>query len=315
MKNVQRRLPMAKWKDESMAGLLSEIQNETENWQTTKKIKISQLIPFKDHPFKLYQDEKMLEMIQSVEEYGILNPILVRKKNENQYEIISGHNRWEAAKRIGLQEIPAIIRELDDETATILMVDSNFYQRDEILPSEKAFAYQMKLMAMKQQGKRTDLEATYGQDVQKTTSRDLLSKESGDSGRQIQRYIRLTYLIPPLLERVDKGKLAFIVAVELSYLKKEEQVYIDEVLEVTKVSINKLQAQELRAQSKEQKLTTEETKRILKSTQQEKFMGISIKQFKALLPDKIKKNITAEQANHILEEAIALWCQENEGIL
>lgn len=202
---------------------------------------------FKGHPFKMYTEERMAEMVESVKEHGVISPILVRPNKDGEgYEIISGHNRAEACRRAGISEIPVTVRELDDDTATILMVDSNLRQRDKLLPSEKAKAYEMKLDAIRRQGKRTDL--TSGQvdlKLEFRQTRDIVGEEAGDSGKQVSRYIRLNKLIPALLDYVDEGRLAFNPAVEVSYLDKADQEVVFEIMDRDQVSPSLSQAQKL----------------------------------------------------------------------
>lgn len=193
------------------------------NEEVATEIDLVQIKGFKNHPFKVLDDEKMQDLVDSIKENGILTPVLVRPIGNDQYEMISGHRRMHAASLLKMTMIPAIIREMDDEEAVLKMVDSNI-QREELLPSEKAFAYKMKLEAMKRQGKRTDL--TLSQNETKLRSDIQLSKEVGESRAQIQRYIRLTELIPNLLDLVDKKKLNFIVAVDISYIDKEIQTWL-----------------------------------------------------------------------------------------
>ena len=202
---------------------------------------------FKDHPFRLYTEDKMAEMVESIQEHGIISPILVRPiKNGDGYEIISGHNRVEACRIAGIETIPATVRDLDDDTAIILMVDSNLKQREKLLPSEKAKAYQMKMEALKRQGARKDL--TCDQVEHKSTgakTRDLVGAESGDSGPQVQRYIRLNSLIPALQDAVDEGRLAFNPAVEVSYLDAADQEIVQEIMDRDQISPSLSQAQKL----------------------------------------------------------------------
>ena len=196
--------------------------------ESSKEIDVDMIHMFKNHPFKVLDDEKMSDLVESIRVNGILSPVLVRPDGEDSYEMISGHRRMHAAKIVGLTMIPAIVREMSDDEAVIYMVDSNI-QREELLPSEKAFAFKMKLDAMKRQGKRTDL--TSDQNVQKfQTSRDSLASEFGISGPQISRYIRLTELIPDLLELVDNKRLQMTAAVEISYVDKEIQQWICEYI-------------------------------------------------------------------------------------
>ena len=200
------------------------------NEESAMEIEISKIHSFKDHPFKVLDDEKMQDLVESIRTNGVLSPVLVRPDDKNGYEMISGHRRLHASQILGLEMIPAIIREMTDDEAIVQMVDSNI-QREELLPSEKAFAYKMKLDAMKRQGVRNDL--TSGQNDQKLTgtiSRDILAEQVGESSKQIQRYIRLTELIPELLEMVDSKKLKFIVAVDISYIDKQVQKWLYEYI-------------------------------------------------------------------------------------
>ena len=192
-----------------------------ENEERIIEIEIERLSPFKEHPFQVKDDKEMFLLQESIEKYGILNPLIVRPVPDGYYEIISGHRRKHAAEKLGYRKVPVIIRVLSEDDSILSMVDSNL-QRERLLPSEKAFSYKMKLDAMKRkQGERTDL--TSAPMVQKLTSREVLAEKSGDSHEQVRRYIRLTELTSDLLQMVDEGKIAFRPAVELSYLSKEEQ--------------------------------------------------------------------------------------------
>lgn len=213
----------------------------------TNSLSIDNLHAFKGHPFKMYTEERMAEMVDSVKEHGVIAPILVRpNKHGTGYEIISGHNRVEACRRAGIKEIPATIRDLDDDTAIILMVDSNLRQRDKLLPSEKAKAYQMKLEAIKRQGQRTDLTSSQvGMKSKGKQSLDVIGEEAGDSRNTVHRYIRLNNLIPALIEYVDEGKLAFNPAVEVSYLDQADQEIVFEIMDRDQISPSLSQAQKL----------------------------------------------------------------------
>lgn len=200
------------------------------NEESAMEIEINKIHAFKNHPFKVLDDEKMQDLIESVKLSGVLTPVLLRVDSNDEYEMISGHRRLHAAKMAGLTTIPAIVRELSDDDAVIAMVDANI-QREELLPSEKAFAYRMKLEAMKRQGSRTDL--TLSQNETKSRSDEVLSKQVGESRAQVQRYIRLTELIPELLDLVDSKKLKFTVAVNISYIDKEIQKWIYEYIKDT----------------------------------------------------------------------------------
>ena len=209
---------------------------------------------FPNHPFKVKQDEAMAEMVDSVKQYGVLVPALVRPKADGGYEMVAGHRRKCAATLAGITEMPCIIRNLTDDEATIIMVDSNL-QRETILPSEKAFAYKMKLEAMKRQGQRSDLTSTPV--VSKSRSNEELGQKNGDSREQVRRFIRLTELIPPMLDMVDSGKIAFRPAVELSYLSKEQQQSLYDTMECEDCTPSLAQAIKMKEFSRDGKLTEE----------------------------------------------------------
>ena len=212
---------------------------------------------FPNHPFKVKQDEAMAEMVDSVKQYGVLVPALVRPKTGGGYEMVAGHRRKCAATLAGITEMPCIVRKLTDDEATIIMVDSNL-QRETILPSEKAFAYKMKLEAMKRQGERTDLTSSpLDKKLKGLTSAQQVSQKSGDSQPQIYRYIRLTELIPPMLDMVDNGKIAFRPAVELSYLSKEQQQSLYDTMECEDCTPSLAQAIKMKEFSRDGKLTEE----------------------------------------------------------
>ncbi len=212
---------------------------------------------FPNHPFKVKQDEAMAEMVDSVRQYGVLVPALVRPKADGDYEMVAGHRRKCAAMLAGITEMPCIVRNLTDDEATIIMVDSNL-QRETILPSEKAFAYKMKLEAMKRQGQRSDLTSTPLEPKLKgSRSNEELAASSPDSRSQIQRYIRLTELIPPVLDMVDSGKIAFRPAVELSYLSKEQQQSLYDTMECEDCTPSLAQAIKMKEFSRDGKLTVE----------------------------------------------------------
>lgn len=212
---------------------------------------------FPNHPFKVKQDEAMAEMVDSVKQYGVLVPALVRPKADGGYEMVAGHRRKCAATLAGITEMPCIVRNLTDDEATIIMVDSNL-QRETILPSEKAFAYKMKLEAMKRQGQRSDLTSTPLEPKLKgSRSNEELAASSPDSRSQIQRYIRLTELIPPVLDMVDSGKIAFRPAVELSYLSKEQQQSLYDTMECEDCTPSLAQAIKMKEFSRDGKLTEE----------------------------------------------------------
>ena len=217
-----------------------------------EELPLSELTPFKDHPFKVKNDAEMAELMKSIADAGVLSPALARPKEGGGYELISGHRRLAACKALGMDTMPVIVRKLTDEEAVITMVDSNL-QREHILPSEKAFAYKMKMEALKSQGKRTDLTST--QLGPKLRSNEIIGAASGDSREQVRRYIRLTNLIPEILQMVDDGKIALTPAVELSYLQPSEQETLFSTMDCDEVTPSLSQAQRLRRMSEEQRFT------------------------------------------------------------
>lgn len=232
----------------------SRAESQLEKVVTLNPAEISD---FPNHPFKVKQDEAMAEMVDSVKQYGVLVPALVRPKADCSYEMVAGHRRKCAATLAGITEMPCIVRNLTDDEATIIMVDSNL-QRETILPSEKAFAYKMKLEAIKRQGQRSDLTSTPLEPKLKgSRSNEELAASSPDSRSQIQRYIRLTELIPPVLDMVDSGKIAFRPAVELSYLSKEQQQSLYDTMECEDCTPSLAQAIKMKEFSRDGKLTEE----------------------------------------------------------
>ena len=226
-------------------------------------VPISELVPFMNHPFKVVDDEAMLRTTESIAQFGVLTPLIARPLEDGGYEIISGHRRAHAAEAAGLTNVPVIVRDMDDDAATVLMVDSNL-QREQILPSERAFAYKMKMEAIGRQGERTDL--TCGQVGHKspgTKTREILADQTGDSARNVQRFIRLTNLIPELLDMVDQKQISFNPAVELSYLTSEEQQHVIEAMDFTQAAPSLSQAQRLKKLSQEGGCTLEAMQEIL----------------------------------------------------
>ena len=238
---------------------LFSTQDDRADSQLEKVVTLNpaEISDFPNHPFKVKQDEAMAEMVDSIRKYGVLVPALVRPKEDGGYEMVAGHRRKFAAALAELTEIPCIVRNLTDDEATIIMVDSNL-QRETILPSEKAFAYKMKLDAMKRQGQRSYLtSATKLQKSAGKTSREILAEQAGESHEQIRKYIRLTLLIPELLQMVDDGKIAFSPAVEFSYLKEQEQRSLLDTMELEDCTPSVAQAKKLKQFSQDGKLTDE----------------------------------------------------------
>ena len=221
--------------------------------EQVQEIPIAELFPFKDHPFRVLDDEAMQRTVESISQFGVLAPAIARPRPEGGYEIIAGHRRLHASQLLGLETMPVLVRQMDDDTAIIAMVDSNL-QRENILPSERAFAYKMKLEAIKHQGARTDL--TSVQVEQKLSARDQVAKEAGErSGIQVMRYVRLTELIPELLDMVDEKKIAFNPAYELSFLKPDEQQMLVETMDYEQATPSLSQAQRMKKFSQEGKLS------------------------------------------------------------
>lgn len=246
MKSAAKNIQLASYDDL----FKTDEERQADTQERVQSLPLDKLEPFPNHPFKVIDDDKMLETVESIKERGVLVPILVRPKNDGNFEIVSGHRRHHASLLAGKTEIPAIVREMDDDTAILLMVDSNL-QREELLPSEKAFAYKMKLDAMKRQGQRTDLTSAQ---IGPKLSTEIIGEAGGDSRNQVKRYIRLTSLIPSLLERVDSKTIAFNAAVEVSYLTEPEQKMLCDAIEREECTPNLKQARRLKQFSQDGKL-------------------------------------------------------------
>ena len=247
MKSSARKIQLASYDD--------LFKNDEERLADTQEriqmLSPEKMQPFPNHPFKVVDDEKMMDMVESIKEYGVLVPIIVRPVENGNYEIVSGHRRHHAAVLAGQEEIPAIVREMDEDAAVLVMVDSNL-QRENILPSEKAFAYKMKLEALKHQGKRSDLTSAQ---IGLKLSTEIIGEQNGDSRNQVKRYIRLTHLIPDILEMVDNKNIAFNAAVEISYLSEREQELLQDNMDVNECSPSLSQAKRLKKYSQDGKLT------------------------------------------------------------
>ena len=285
-----------------------DASEKSSNEPTT--LEISKLKPFSKHPFKMYNDEKLNSLSESIKEHGVISPILVRPIDDEkyEYEIIAGHNRVQASRIAGIDEIPSTIKDLDNETATILMVDSNLEQRESILPSEKAFAYKYKLKAIKSQGKRSDL--TSCQVGTKLDSGDEIATANGDSRREIYRFIRLTNLIAPLLDKVDERKLMFIPAVEISYLSEKEQRNLFDILNREETfGVSMKQASQLKNMSKTNTLTYEQIDKVItdKTSNTVSSFKVSYKKVQDYFP----KTVTPKEFEETIMKALEAWF-ENE---
>ena len=258
-------------------------------------IPLIELHPFKNHPFKVIDDESMLETSESITKHGVLVPVISRPREEGGYELISGHRRKRASELAGKETLPCIVRNLDDDAATIIMVDSNI-QRENILPSERAFAYKLKLEAMKHQGERKDL--TSSQVGMKLQALDIIGQQAGDSRNQVHRFIRLTELVPELLDMVDAKKIAFNPAVELSYLMPHEQVQLMEAMEMEQSTPSLSQAQRLKKYSQDGKLTFDVMTAIMSEDKKSELDKVT------LTGDKLKKYFPKSYTPQQMEETI-----------
>ena len=283
-----------------------EIQAEAKR-EKVQMIPLAELHPFRNHPFKVKDDEAMANTVDSVRQYGVLVPAIARPLENGGYELVSGHRRRHASELAGLTEMPVIVRDLDDDAATIIMVDSNL-QRETLLPSERAFAYKMKLEAIKHQGLRSDL--TSSQVGMKLQALDIVGQNAGESRNQVHRFIRLTALIPDLLNFVDEKKVAFNPAVELSYLKTEEQVLLLDAMESEQTTPSLSQAQRLKQFSQEGKLSVDVMRAIMseeKKPEMDKviFTGAKLRQY-------FPKSYTPQQMENTILRLLEQWQRKRQ---
>ncbi len=285
-----------------------EVAQATCDGERIQHISLSELFPFQNHPFKVLDDEKMEETKESIAKYGVLMPIIARPRLDGGYELVAGHRRKRASELLGLETIPTIVRELDDDESTIIMVDSNI-QRENLLFSEKAFAYKMKLDAIKSQGKRTDLtSAQLGQKLEKSkTSIEIVAEQADDSRNQIKRYIRLTELIPTLLDMVDNKKLAFNTAVELSYLSHDDQELLLEKMVDLDVIPSLSQSTKLKKYSNDGSLSEAVIDVILSETVA-KPVQVTLKKEK--LGKYFPQNYSSEQMEEVITTLLEAWHNE-----
>ena len=275
--------------------------------ERVQEIPLDQLKPFKNHPFKVRDDQRMLDTVDSIREYGVLVPAIARPDPEGGYELISGHRRKRGCEMAGLQTMPVIIRNLDDDAAVLVMVDSNI-QREELLPSERAFAYKMKLEALKHQGARSDL--TSRQVVGKLEMADVVGQNAGESGRQVQRYIRLTELISELLDMVDERKLAFNPAVEVSYLKRDEQRMLLEAMDAEQTTPSLSQAQRLKKFSQEGRLTEEAMSAIMSEEKKSDMDKVTLRS--DTLHKYFPKSYTPKQMEQTIIRLLDVWQKQRQ---
>ena len=286
----------------------TEEQRQEEKREQVQQIPIDELYPFTNHPFKVLEDDSMAQTVKSIKEYGILSPLIARPRPDGDgYEIISGHRRQFAAREARLETLPVIVRDMDDDAATILMVDSNL-QREQISPSEKAFAYKMKLDALKHQGARSDL--TSRQVVGKLEAAALVGKVSDESGRQVQRYVRLTNLIPELLDMVDNKKISFNPAVELSYLDEKQQRAFLEAMDSTQNAPSVSQAQKLKKMAQKGEFTAEKASEIMEQEKKSELDTVTIKN--EILRKYFPRNYTPRQMEQKIIQLLDAWQQQKE---
>ena len=266
---------------------------------------LSDLHPFEGHPFKVLDDELMEQTVESIRQIGVVSPLIVRPDPEGGFEILSGHRRLHAAQLAGLETVPVIVKEMDDDAAIIFMVDSNL-QRENILPSERAFSYKMKLEAMNHQGERGDLTAgQVGQKSVGTVSRDIVAEQAGDSSRNVQRFIRLTNLIPEILDMVDEKKIAFNPAVELSYLKPSEQKEFLEAMDYAQASPSLSQAQRLKKLSQEGGCTLDAMCEVMNEIKKDELDHVTIKN--EVLRKYFPKSYTPKQMQDTIIRLLEKW--------
>lgn len=278
------------------------------NEESAMEIEIDKIHPFAGHPFKVIDDEKMQDLIDSIRENGVLTPVLIRPDNHNGYEMISGHRRMHAARLAGLVTIPAIVREMTDDDAVIAMVDANI-QREELLPSEKAFAYKMKMDAMKRQGCRSDL--TFRQNGTRFRTDVVLAEQTGESARNIQRFIRLTELIPDLLEMVDTKRLNFTIAVDISYIPKDVQKWIYEyICDNGFIKPNQIAA--LRKYLEQGTVTQSLMISIMNNSIPVKAPARKVTLNEKKLTKYFPKNYSSEDMEKVIESLLEKWKQEQE---
>lgn len=278
--------------------------------ERVQEIPLSELHPFKNHPFRVVDDEAMQRTVESGAQFGVLAPALARPRSEGGYELVAGHRRMRASELAGLETMPVIIRQMDDDTATIAMVDSNL-QRETLLPSERAFAYKMKMEAMKHQGERTDL--TSGQLGRKSDgkeSRELIAEQTGESARQVQRFINLTNLIPELLDMVDRKEIAFNPAVELSFLKKEEQKGFLEAMDYGQSTPSLSQAQRIKKLSQAGMCTQEAMNTIMNEEKKSELDTVTLKN--DVLRKYFPRSYTPKQMQDTIIRLLEQWQKKRQ---
>ena len=277
--------------------------------ERVQEIPLDQLKPFKNHPFKVRDDQRMLDTVDSIREYGVLVPAIARPDPNGGYELISGHRRKRGCEMAGLQTMPVIIRDLDDDAAVLVMVDSNI-QREELLPSERAFAYRMKLEAIERVKGRTKKVGQVVPDFQGKRSTEIVADGTGESYKQVQRYIRLTELIPELLDMVDERKLAFNPAVEVSYLKQDEQRMLLEAMDAEQTTPSLSQAQRLKKFSQEGRLTEEAMSAIMSEEKKSDMDKVTLRS--DTLRRYFPKSYTPKQMEQTIIKLLDVWQKQRQ---
>ena len=278
--------------------------------ERVQEIPLSELHPFKNHPFRVVDDEAMQRTVESVAQFGVLAPALARPRPEGGYELVAGHRRMRASELAGLETMPVIVRQMDDDTATIAMVDSNL-QRETLLPSERAFAYKMKMEAMKHQGERTDLTSgQLGRKSDSKESREIIAEQTGESARQVQRFINLTNLIPELLDMVDRKEIAFNPAVELSFLKKEEQKGFLEAMDYGQSTPSLSQAQRIKKLSQAGMCTQEAMNTIMNEEKKSELDTVTLKN--DVLRKYFPRSYTPKQMQDTIIRLLEQWQKKRQ---
>ena len=278
--------------------------------ERVQEIPLSELHPFKNHPFRVVDDEAMQRTVESVAQFGVLAPALARPRPEGGYELVAGHRRMRASELAGLETMPVIVRQMDDDVATIAMVDSNL-QRETLLPSERAFAYKMKMEAMKHQGERTDLTSgQLGRKSDSKESREIIAEQTGESARQVQRFINLTNLIPELLDMVDRKEIAFNPAVELSFLKKEEQQGFLEAMDYGQSTPSLSQAQRIKKLSQAGMCTREAMNTIMNEEKKSELDTVTLKN--DVLRKYFPRSYTPKQMQDTIIRLLEQWQKKRQ---
>ena len=288
----------------------TEASREEAQREKVQEIPLEELHPFPNHPFKVLDDDRMLDTAESIREHGVLVPAIARPRTAGGYELIAGHRRKRGCELAGLVTMPVIVRDLDDDAATIIMVDSNI-QRESLLPSERAFAYKMKLEAMKRQGSRNDLTSgQVGQKLKSIYSVEKIAQDAGESTKQVQRYIRLNELIPQLLEMVDGNEIKFNPAYELAFLRTEEQAVLYDILQAEEVTPSLSQAQRLKRASQEGRLSEQDIAAIMREekaqTRDTGKVTLPAKEIEQFFP----KSYTPEQKKKVIVKLLASWARQ-----